>query len=86
MELLLEAGASVVLADVKLTSDAEATVAKYPHPPPRAGQPSAIYHETDISDWSQITSLWETSLKIFPRIDIVVNGAGVYEPPSSSFW
>lgn len=86
MELLLEAGASVVLADVKLTSGAEATVAKYPHPPRVVGQPSAIYHETDISDWSQITSLWETSLKIFPRIDIVVNGAGVYEPPSSSFW
>ncbi|KAK1633249.1 hypothetical protein BDP81DRAFT_452355 [Colletotrichum phormii] len=41
---------------------------------------------SDVSDWNQISSLWATALEIFPQVDIVCNGAGVYEPPSSCFW
>ncbi|KAL6406321.1 uncharacterized protein AUP68_10494 [Ilyonectria robusta] len=46
----------------------------------------ADFHKTDISDWGQIACLWKKTLETFGRIDIVVNGAGVYEPPSSTFW
>lgn len=83
-EQLLEAGCSVMIADVRLTSEAEATLKKHANPAP--GAPRLVFHETDMSDWAQISSLWETTLKKFPRIDIVVNGAGIYEPPSSTFW
>ncbi|TDZ54046.1 17-beta-hydroxysteroid dehydrogenase 14 [Colletotrichum trifolii] len=34
----------------------------------------------------QISSLWDTALQAFPQVDIVCNGAGLYEPPASSFW
>lgn len=30
--------------------------------------------------------MWATALETFPQVDIVCNGAGVYEPPSSCFW
>ncbi|KAH8775359.1 putative short chain dehydrogenase/ reductase [Diaporthe sp. PMI_573] len=35
---------------------------------------------------AHLTSLWETTIKLFSRVNIVVSVAGVYEPPSSSFW
>ena len=31
-------------------------------------------------------AVWEATLKAFGRVDIVVNGAGIFEPPSSTFW
>lgn len=73
-----------MMADLRLRREAEATLKAYSNS--ESGAPSAAFHKTDISDWSQISSLWETTLKTFPHIDIVVNGAGLYEPPSSSFW
>ncbi|KAI1342879.1 hypothetical protein F5Y15DRAFT_428846 [Xylariaceae sp. FL0016] len=85
-EYLLEAGASVMLADLRLRPEAEATVQKYPHPPQTAGAPSAIYQPTDTGDWSQLSALFAAALRAFGRVDIVVNGAGIYEPPSSTFW
>ncbi|KAF6808569.1 nad-dependent 15-hydroxyprostaglandin dehydrogenase, partial [Colletotrichum plurivorum] len=46
----------------------------------------AIFHRTDLVDWSQINSLWETAIATFPQVDIVCNDAGLYEPPASCFW
>ncbi|KAK9414687.1 putative 15-hydroxyprostaglandin dehydrogenase [Seiridium unicorne] len=83
---LLEAGASLLVADIHLRPEAEETYSKYPHPPKQDGLPSALYHETDISNWTAINSLWEKALDTFGRVDIVINGAGIYEPPSSTFW
>ncbi|KAH8654298.1 hypothetical protein BGZ61DRAFT_500596 [Ilyonectria robusta] len=81
---LLEGGCSVMIADVKLRPEAEALVTKYASKD--ATTPSVDFHKTDISDWGQIASLWKKTLETFGRVDIVVNGAGVYEPPSSTFW
>ncbi|KAK7402832.1 hypothetical protein QQX98_011424 [Neonectria punicea] len=81
---LLGGGCSVMIADLKLTPDAEALIARYASQDATA--PSVDFHQTDISDWAQISTLWEKTLETFGRIDIVVNGAGVYEPPSSTFW
>ncbi|RYP06609.1 hypothetical protein DL764_003061 [Monosporascus ibericus] len=85
-KLLLEAGCSVMIADLRLRPEAENTVNAYSHPPAELGRPSAVFHGTDVSDWTNLTSLWEAALQTFGRIDIVVNGAGIFEPPSSAFW
>lgn len=82
--MLLEGGCSVVMADLKLRPEAEELLAKWTTKD--GSKPAAYYCQTDISDWAQISSLWETSLKTFGQIDIVVNGAGLYEPPYSTFW
>ncbi|KAF4997113.1 hypothetical protein FDECE_12190 [Fusarium decemcellulare] len=81
---LLDGGCSVVMADVKLLPEAQELLDKWAA---RDGKkPAAYYHKTDISDWAQLSSLWETSLEKLGQIDILCNGAGIYEPPSSTFW
>lgn len=74
------------MADVKLRPEAEATVAHYSKENVEKNVAYALFHQTDVSDWNQINSLWDTALQTFPQVDIVCNGAGLYEPPSSSFW
>ncbi|KAK6858107.1 short chain dehydrogenase reductase [Apiospora arundinis] len=90
-ELLLEAGCSVVMADVRLRPEAQQTLDRYPHHPGNKDngedhRPSAVFQPTDTGNWAQIRALWETALQTYGRVNIVVNGAGVYEPPSSTFW
>ncbi|KAI8292064.1 3-beta-hydroxycholanate 3-dehydrogenase (NAD(+)) 2 [Colletotrichum sp. SAR 10_99] len=68
------------------SANAEATVQKYSKENVSSNGAYAIFHKTDLVDWSQINSLWETALETFPQVDIICNGAGLYEPPSSSFW
>ncbi|RSL92354.1 hypothetical protein CEP52_013845 [Fusarium oligoseptatum] len=53
--------------------------------PGRKWRASAIFQQTDLCDWSQINALWEAALKTFGRVDLLVNGAGLYEPPFSDF-
>lgn len=100
--LLLAAGCSVVLADLKLRPEAEKTLAEYRHhsrlPPDQQqqhgvdspsfpqGSPSAIFQPTDVANWAHLTSLWEMAIQSFGTVDIVVSVAGIYEPPFSSFW
>ena len=87
--MLLEAGCSVILADLKLGPESEAYLTKYPypHPSPTPGTtPLAVFFKVDLIDWKQIKELWEFSLKTFPQINVVCNGAGIVEPPWSSFW
>lgn len=88
-KLLLEAGTSVVLADLRLRPEAEELVAQYPQTPPsseKPGKPSAVFLKTDIVDWAQLRALFDGAVQAFGRVDIVINGAGMFEPPSSSFW
>ncbi|KAI7773950.1 hypothetical protein LA080_009615 [Diaporthe eres] len=81
-EQLLNGGCSVVFADVALRDEAKALIAKFPHPAPV----SAVYHRCDQSDWKSISETWEFTLKTFGRIDLVCPGAGIWEPPHSTFW
>ncbi|KAL2884149.1 hypothetical protein SGCOL_000087 [Colletotrichum sp. CLE4] len=74
------------MADLRLRPEAEETLKKYPHPPTEPGTASAIFHQTDLSDWSQISKLWDTALNTYGRVNLLVNGAGIYDPPSSDFW
>ncbi|KAK7959146.1 uncharacterized protein PG986_004000 [Apiospora aurea] len=86
-ELLLETGCSVVMADLRLKPAAQETLAKYQRSGNESGaRPTAVFQPTDMSDWSQIRALWESALQAYGRVHIVVNGAGVFEPRSSTFW
>ncbi|KAL7905269.1 hypothetical protein GGI35DRAFT_461261 [Trichoderma velutinum] len=84
--LLLSKGCSVIIGDLRLTPEAEALINEFPHSKLGEGQPSALFHQTDVVSWPQLTALWERGLEAFSRIDIVIPGAGLYEPPWSSFW
>ncbi|KAF5664986.1 nad-dependent 15-hydroxyprostaglandin dehydrogenase [Fusarium heterosporum] len=84
VRLLLNAGCSVAIADLKLRPEAEATVRQFSNPSENKG--AVFFCQTDVSDWAQISSLWKTTLERFDRIDILVNCAGVYEAPGISFW
>ncbi|KAF4126165.1 Short-chain dehydrogenase [Geosmithia morbida] len=83
---MLEAGCSIVIADIRLTPEAQALVEKWTSPEAGPDTVTAFYQKTDMADWAQIKTLWEVSLAHFGVVDIVVSGAGLYEPPSSSFW
>ncbi|KAI8200544.1 putative oxidoreductase [Colletotrichum sp. SAR 10_76] len=84
-EQLLTAGCSVIFADIALRPEAEELIAKYPHPS-KDESPSAVYHKMDQSNWAQVSETWEFALKTFGRVDLLCPGAGIWEPPTSSFW
>ncbi|KAI1748622.1 short chain dehydrogenase [Xylaria castorea] len=85
LKLLLQHGCSVVIGDLELYPEAKELVSQYPHKEGGTG-PSAIFHQTDVTSWPQLTSLFEKALSSFGRVDIIVAGAGVFEPHFSAFW
>ncbi|CAJ2512613.1 Uu.00g007320.m01.CDS01 [Anthostomella pinea] len=86
IKLLLVKGCSVIVGDLALRPAAEEVAKAYPHPPAAPGKASLLFHKTDVKSWPQLSSLWNTAVSTFPQVDIVVPGAGVYEPLESSFW
>ncbi|CAM1501720.1 Fc.00g037040.m01.CDS01 [Cosmosporella sp. VM-42] len=83
--ILLEKGCSVIIADLKLQPEAETLLAEFPFPAP-SGKPGALFHKTNVASWPQLTTLWKTTLENFTTVDVVVLGAGLFEPKWSSFW
>lgn len=77
LSLLLDAGASAIFADIALRPEAEATLANFPHPSTDGG-PSAIFHQMDQLDWSQINATWAFALENFGKIDLLCPGAGIW--------
>ncbi|OTB08401.1 hypothetical protein M426DRAFT_263658 [Hypoxylon sp. CI-4A] len=88
VKLLLSKGCSVIVGDLQLQPVAEQLAAEHPHSGLDSGRPSFVFHKTDVRSWPQLSQLWKKALSTFPRIDMVVPGAGagVFEPPESSFW
>ncbi|GJC82793.1 15-hydroxyprostaglandin dehydrogenase [NAD(+)] [Colletotrichum liriopes] len=84
-KMLLERGCCVMIGDLTLRPDASSLLAQYPHPQ-QPNRPSALFQSTNVSSWPQLTHLWKKALTSFPRVDIVVPGAGIFEPAWSSFW
>lgn len=72
---LLEAGANVLFADIKLTSEAEKAVEQY------QAEPKAVFQKTDVSSWPDLERMFKTAIVHFGEVDIVCPGAGVFEPP-----
>ncbi|KAJ3498612.1 hypothetical protein NLG97_g988 [Lecanicillium saksenae] len=85
-KLLLQAGCSVVFADLKLRPEAAQTFDNYSKHAPSSNSPTAFFQPTDVTNWAQLSSLWEAAIGRFERVDIVASVAGIYEPPMSSFW
>ncbi|KAM5511905.1 hypothetical protein FOXYSP1_06705 [Fusarium oxysporum f. sp. phaseoli] len=61
VRLLLNAGCWVAVADVRLRRESEATINEFSHSPSK-GKPSAIFVQTDMFDWAQISALGKTTL------------------------
>ncbi|KIW04608.1 uncharacterized protein PV09_04356 [Verruconis gallopava] len=79
---LLERNCSVLIADLSLRPEAQDLVDKYSS---RSG-PRAVFHKTDVADWTQLQASFEAAKKEFGGLDIVGPGAGVFEEPWSNFW
>lgn len=75
----------MVIGDLALRPEAETVVSQYPEKDGGSG-PSVIFHHTDVTSWPALSSLFEKALSVFGRVDIVVPGAGVFEPHFSAFW
>jgi hypothetical protein len=39
-----------------------------------------------VTDWTQLSQMFNAAYQVFGSVDIVCPGAGIYEPPFSSFW
>ncbi|KAJ4985487.1 short chain dehydrogenase [Stagonosporopsis vannaccii] len=79
--LLLSRGCNVLLADLCLRPEAQQLLSTY-----STGSPRAVFQQTDVRNWAQLSAMFTTAAKEFGDIDIVVPGAGVYDPSWSNFW
>ncbi|KAI5196460.1 NAD(P)-binding protein [Aureobasidium subglaciale] len=82
--LLLSRGCNVVFADLGLRPEAQAIADQYSQK--STGQPRAIFQKTDVTDWTQLSRMFEVAKEEFGGVDLVCPGAGVFEPNWSSFW
>lgn len=74
-----------MIADLALRPETQSVLSQYLHPT-SPSNPIAIFHRTNVVSWPQLSSLWSKTLSSFPTIDIVVPGAGIFEPRWSNFW
>ncbi|TPX12257.1 uncharacterized protein E0L32_007143 [Thyridium curvatum] len=78
-KLLLERGAAgVLIGDLALRPHAQEFVA--------AHADKVSFRRTDVRSWPDISALMAQGAAQFPQVDIVCAGAGIFEPPWSSFW
>jgi NAD(P)-dependent dehydrogenase (short-subunit alcohol dehydrogenase family) len=86
---LLQRGCSVLIGDLALRPEAQALVNQYPPPAASSGaapKPHVLFHKTNVASWPQLSSLFDRGVTAFPQVDIVVGGAGIFEPKWSAFW
>ncbi|KAF2027189.1 NAD(P)-binding protein [Setomelanomma holmii] len=82
--LLLQKGCSVLLADLSLRPEAQKLVETYSSK--QKTGPRAVFCKTDVTDWPQLSHMFETAIREFSHIDILCPGAGIYDPHWSNFW
>ncbi|QPC58369.1 hypothetical protein HYE67_000600 [Fusarium culmorum] len=85
VRLLLQNGFSVLIVDRRLRVEAQQLMEQYPFEGDNS-KAELLFQETDVTSWPQLTAAWKTALEKFPKVDIVVAGAGLFEPPWYSFW
>lgn len=72
-------GARILIADISLTSEAHDLLNSDPT--------NIKYQRTDVTKWTELEALFSNCLQYFADVpDVVVPGAGVYEPNFSNFW
>lgn len=73
---LLAEGCNVLVADIVMRPEVEETLKT-------AGKSAkAVYVKTDVTKWDQLQNAFDAAIKQFGTLDIVVPGAGVFEPVS----
>ncbi|KAI9884600.1 MAG: hypothetical protein M1823_003620 [Watsoniomyces obsoletus] len=78
---LLSENCSVIIADLSLRPEASELVSQYADKR-TADRPQALFQQTDVTSWKQLSALFMTASQEFGGADI----AGVFEPPFSNFW
>lgn len=81
--LLLSRGCNVLFADMALRKEAEESVRKHANSS-TSGLGKAVFQKTDVTEWKQLERMFSAAKTNFGSsgADIVVPGAGVYEPVS----
>jgi hypothetical protein len=51
----------------------------------QSGTPRAVFQETNVTDWTQLSQMFKATCQVFGSVDIVCPDTAVYEPPFSSF-
>lgn len=82
-KILVSLNCNVVLADLALRPEAAEFVSRHGN---NANGARAVFIETNVTKWTEITRMFEFALAQFGDFDILCPGAGVYEPHWSSFW
>ncbi|KAG8631244.1 hypothetical protein KVT40_000384 [Elsinoe batatas] len=83
VKLLVARHCRVVIADLSLHKTAEAWLASLS----LTDRSLVHFHRTDVTSWPDLKSALNACREHFSRsVDLVVLGAGVYEPSSNSFW
>ncbi|KAL4811332.1 NAD(P)-binding protein [Aspergillus unguis] len=81
---LYDRGCSVLLADLALHASAQDWLQSIKSHQP---SPNVRFHKTNVTDWRQLESAFDVFDEVLGGTpDIVVPGAGVYEPSSNGFW
>jgi len=76
-------GARILIADLKLTSDAEAYIKEANS----ARNGSVVYNHCDVTKRADLEGVIEKSKEVFGEVpDVYIPGAGVFEPAFSNFW
>lgn len=76
-------GCSVLIGDLRLHSSAKEWFEKVQH----LSSPNIYFQNMDVTSWEQIENLFDVcEEQLGGSPDIVIPGAGVYEPSSNSFW
>ncbi|KAL9617941.1 MAG: hypothetical protein Q9160_007307 [Pyrenula sp. 1 TL-2023] len=83
--LLLTRGTSVLIADLALRPEAEKLLERYSDDQ-STSSPRALFHQTNVRSWTSLESAFSAAVSAFGQVDLVVPGAGVYEPHWSNFW
>lgn len=77
-KMLLARGCNVLLADLSMRPEAQRLVES--HTATTDGQGKAVFKQTDVTSWKQLDEMFSAAEREFGGIDIVVAGAGVFEP------
>lgn len=71
---LLDEGCNVLVADLALGPDAQEVIDK------GGSSAKAAFVKTDVTNWTQLQNAFDAAMKAFGRLDVVVPGAGIFEP------
>lgn len=80
-KLLLSRDCNVLIADLKLTPEAEEFITAHQA---REGKAKVVFLKTDVTDWKQLQATFDTAIAEFGELDIVCPGAGIFDPVSFS--